>query len=122
MTVPRFVSTFLFESKTFDEDFHRLNDAIAEGARAIDGYLGEEEWRDAESGLATEVYYWATREAMMELVSMAQHRQAKSEHDRWIGRYRVVIAEVSATYGDPSLGMRHVPPSRSAGDPGAETS
>lgn len=120
MTEPRFVSTFLFEPKTFDDDFHRLNDAIADGARAIDGYLGEEEWHDADSGLTTEVYYWATREAMMELVTMAQHRQAKSEHARWIGRYRVVIAEVSATYGDPALGLRHVPTVAPVPDPSSD--
>jgi hypothetical protein len=37
------------------------------------------------------------------------HREAKRQHERWIGPYRVVIAEVMATYGQAGLGLEHVP-------------
>ena len=105
----RFTTTFIFEAKTFDEEFHRLNDEIATRARSIPGFLGEESWHSASSDLHGEVYYWDSREAMMQLIGMDTHREAKSAHERWIGRYRVVIAQVEATYGDPGLGLEHVP-------------
>ena len=46
---------------------------------------------------------------MLQLIGMPTHRSAKVQHERWIGRYRVVIAEVESTYGDPALGLEHVP-------------
>jgi heme-degrading monooxygenase HmoA len=104
-----FSSTFIFESKEYDAEFHERNDDIAARARLIDGFLGEEEWHNAETGLHGEVYYWSTREALTELVGMGVHREAKKLHDRWIGRYKVVIAEVLTIYGDPDLALSHQP-------------
>ena len=37
-----YTSTFIFAAKPYDDEFHRLNDEIAERARAIPGFLGEE--------------------------------------------------------------------------------
>ncbi|MCU1437892.1 MAG: hypothetical protein JWP66_979 [Naasia sp.] len=104
-----FSSTFIFEAKDFDAEFHERNDSIAESARAIDGFLGEEEWHSAETGLYAEVYYWSTREALTELIGMTEHREAKQRADRWIGRYKVVIAEILSTYGDKDLALHHQP-------------
>lgn len=104
-----YTSTFIFEAKPYDDDFHRLNDEIAERARAIPGFLGEEAWSNDETGLHAEVYYWETREALQQLIGMDAHREAKRQHDRWIGAYRIVIAEVVGTYGRPGLGLEHVP-------------
>ncbi len=104
-----FSSTFIFESKTYDDDFHRLNNRIAENARAIEGFLGEEEWHNEETGLHAEVYYWSTREALTELIGMTEHRTAKRQYDRWLGEYKVVIAEVSTVYGNKSLALSHQP-------------
>lgn len=59
-----FSSTFIFESKTYDAEFHQRNDRIAEQARAIVGFLGEEEWHNDETGLHAEVYYWSSRERL----------------------------------------------------------
>lgn len=100
-----FSSTFIFESTTYDDEFHARNDDIAACARRIDGFLGEEEWHNAETGLHAEVCYWRT--AMTELIGLPVHREAKRRHERWIGRYKVVIAEVLSTYGDAALG--HAP-------------
>jgi hypothetical protein len=33
-------STFIFATKQFDDDFHRLDQAIAQMAREIPGYIG----------------------------------------------------------------------------------
>lgn len=104
-----FTSTFIFEAKPYDDDFHRLNSEIAERARAIPGFLGEEAWANEETGLYSEVYYWESREALHELIGMDTNREAKRLHDRWIGAYRIVISEVLTTYGHPGLGLEHVP-------------
>lgn len=104
-----YTSTFIFETKPFDDEFHRLNNEIAARARLIPGFLGEEAWHNEETGLYSEVYYWDNQEALRQLIGMDVHRVAKREHDRWIGAYRVVIAEVMRTYGQPGLGLEHVP-------------
>nr|WP_243752057.1 hypothetical protein [Leucobacter weissii] len=92
-----------------DDRFHRLDDEIAERARRIPGFLGEEAWHDEETGLHAEVYYWSSLESLGELVGMDAHGVAKRRHTEWLGRYRVVIAEVRSVYGDPALGLAHVP-------------
>lgn len=111
-----YTSTFIFQAKPYDDEFHRRNDDIAARARAIPGFLGEEEWHNETTGLHAEIYYWDSLEALHQLIGMPVHREAKSLHERWIGPYRVVIAEVLSTYGQPGLGLEHVP----AGRPGRE--
>ncbi|QNE34866.1 antibiotic biosynthesis monooxygenase family protein [Leifsonia shinshuensis] len=105
-----YTSTFIFEAKPYDDEFHRFNDEIAARARVIPGFLGEEEWHNETTGLHAEIYYWETLEALHQLIGMPVHKEAKSVHERWIGPYRVVIAEVLTTYGQQGLGLEHVPP------------
>ncbi len=81
-----YTSTFIFDAKPFDDEFHRFNDEIAERARAIPGFLG-----------------------------MGVHKEAKSVREKWIESYRVVIAEVLSTYGQAGLGLEHVPHAPSRG-------
>lgn len=105
----KYTSTFIFEIKELDDEFDRLNDEIAERARAIPGFLGEEAWHNEETGLHSEVYYWSNIEALQQLIGMDTHRTAKGLYDNWLGEYRVVIAEINAVYGNPALGLEHVP-------------
>lgn len=107
--MPTYTSTFIFEAKTYDDDFHEFNDEIATRARAIPGFLGEEDWTNPTTGLHSEVYYWETLGAMHELIGMDIHKEAKRQHKRWIGPYRIVLAEVMSTYGQTGLGLDHVP-------------
>jgi hypothetical protein len=44
--LPMYSSTFIFAKKQYDEEFYRLDQAIAEAAKEIPGYLGEEETLD----------------------------------------------------------------------------
>jgi len=104
-----YTSTFIFHSKQYDDEFHRLNNEIAERARQIPGFLGEEAWENNQNGLHSEVYYWESLEALHELIGMDAHRQAKGAHDRWIGPYRVVIAEVISEYGKKGLAIEFAP-------------
>jgi heme-degrading monooxygenase HmoA len=102
-------STFIFETRELDDEFHRLDDEIAARARGLPGFLGEEPWHNADSGLHAEVYYWTDMESLQALVGMDTHAVAKGRHAEWLGRYRVVISEVQTVYGDPALGLEHVP-------------
>ena len=106
---PKYSSTFIFETKDLTDEFHRINGEIALRARQIPGFLGEEAWHNEDTGLHAEVYYWAHMDALRNLVDMDTHRLAKSRYGEWLGEYRVVISEVQTVYGNPTLGLEHIP-------------
>ncbi|GGC13097.1 hypothetical protein GCM10007205_22460 [Oxalicibacterium flavum] len=99
-------ATFIFGKKQFDHDFHRLDQAIAEAARHIPGYLGEETWENPGTRLYANVYYWESMEALQTLMQHPTHLQAKAAQANWLDGYRVVISEVLREYGEPALGMQ----------------
>jgi heme-degrading monooxygenase HmoA len=96
-------STFIFATKQFDDEFHRLDQTIAEAARTIPGYLGEEAWENASTGLTSNVYYWESLEALQMLIQHPAHIEAKAAQSNWLAGYQVIISEVIRTYGDGAL-------------------
>ena len=96
-------STFIFATKQFDDDFHRLDQAIAAMARAIPGYLGEETWENPGNGLISNVYYWESLESLQELMQHPTHLEAKAAQSRWLNGYQVIVSQVLRTYGDAKL-------------------
>lgn len=98
-----FSSTFIFAKQQFDDEFHRLDQAIAEAARSTPGFLGEESWENPANGLVSNVYYWASLEALQGLMKHPKHLEAKAQQGRWLSGYQVVIAEVIRMYGDDQL-------------------
>ena len=96
-------STFIFKAGQYDDEFHRLDQRIAEVARAIPGYLGEETWENAAAGLIQNVYFWESEEALLKLINHPAHVEAKAKQARWLDGYRVVIAKVIREYGDGRL-------------------
>jgi len=99
-----YTSTFIFATKQFDAAFHRLDQEIAAMAKSIPGYLGEETWENAETGLVSNVYYWESLEALQTLVQHPRHLEAKAAQHHWLAGYQVVISQVLRTYGDAKLG------------------
>lgn len=95
-----YTSTFTFAKGRFDDEFHALDQVIAEAARAIPGYLGEEAWENPSTGLVSNVYYWETLEALQVLMQHPAHQAAKRQQARWLAGYHVVVAEVVGSYGD----------------------
>ena len=93
-------STFIFAKKQFDDEFHRLDQAIVEIARNIKGYVGEESWENTETGLVSNIYYWESLEALHELMQHPTHKQTKASQSLWLNGYRVIISEIIHTYGD----------------------
>ena len=98
-----YTSTFTFAAGTYDDEFHALDQRIAEIARAIPGYRGEEAWENPVTGLISNVYYWDSMEALQQLMSHPAHREAKQAQARWLKGYQVVIAQVLNTYGDGGI-------------------
>lgn len=99
-------STFIFAKGEWDEEFHRLDAQIASVARATPGYLGEETWENAATGLVSNVYYWESLEALQALMQHPSHLEAKTKQARWLDGYQVVISQVLRTYGDRKLADR----------------
>jgi heme-degrading monooxygenase HmoA len=98
-----FTATFTFAKGAYDNEFHALDARIAEIARAIPGYRGEEAWENSATGLISNVYYWDSLEALQQLMQHPAHREAKQAQARWLKGYQVVIAEVVQTYGDGGI-------------------
>src|SRR4051812_44193726 len=93
-------STFIFAKRQFDAEFHRLDEIIARAARQTPGYLGEEAWENAATGVVSNVYYWSSLAALQTLMTHPAHVQAKAAQANWLEGYRVVIAKVLRAYGD----------------------
>lgn len=96
-------ATFIFAKGQFDDEFHRLDQQIAEAARMAPGYLGEEAWENTATGLVSNVYYWESLEALQALIEHPRHLEAKAKQGRWLDGYQVVISQVLRVYGDAKL-------------------
>jgi heme-degrading monooxygenase HmoA len=96
-------ATFILASKVFDEEFHRLDAAIAQAAKAIPGYLGEETWENPGTGLVSNVYYWDSLDALQQLMKHPTHLEAKAKQAQWLNGYQVIVSQVLRSYGDGKL-------------------
>lgn len=96
-------STFIFAKAKWDDEFLRLDEAIAKAAKATPGYIGEESWENAAAGLVSNVYYWESLDALQALMRNPAHLEAKSKQANWLAGYQVVISQVLRTYGDGKL-------------------
>jgi len=95
-----YTATFTFEKREFDDEFHAIDNEIARIAKSTPGYLGEESWTSASTGLVSTVYYWETLDALEALIKHPLHIMAKQRQAQWLNGYKVVIAEVLCSYGD----------------------
>lgn len=94
---------FIFKPGTYDEEFHRLDGLIDEYARALAGFIKTEKYLSPDGQVVNAVYYFADQESVAQLARFPQHREAKGQVQRWYDGYRIVVSEVTATYGDGRL-------------------
>jgi len=94
---------FIFKPGTYDDDFHRLDGQIDEYARSLPGFVKVETWQSADGKVVNAVYYFNDKQALVELKQFPQHREAQRQVHRWYDGYRIVISEITATYGDGRL-------------------
>ena len=90
---------FIFTPGEYDEDFHRLDNAIDVYARSIDGFIKVELWHSTDGKSKNAVYYFENEGALEKLANLPAHLKAKAQVDRWYDDYRVEISEVRQMYG-----------------------
>ena len=91
---------FIFKPGTYDDEFHRLDGEIDAFARSLPGFDRVELWDAPEGAVVNATYYFTDREALSQLSRFPQHLEAKSQVARWYDGYRIIVSEVTATYGD----------------------
>jgi len=91
---------FIFEPGEYDDEFHRLDDSIDNDAKSIPGFLGTDRWVSKDGLTVNAIYYFDDMSALTKLGRFDDHRTAKSQVDRWYKGYRVIVTEVTATYGN----------------------
>ena len=94
---------FIFRPGTYDDDFHRLDGEIDAFARSLDGFDRVETWQSADGRTVNAVYYFTDRQSLTHLAGFPQHLVAKGQVRRWYDGYRIVVSEITATYGDGRL-------------------
>ena len=94
---------FIFKPGTYDDDFHRLDSQIDEYARSLPGFEKVETWQSVEGDIVNAVYYFADRDSLKELSRFPTHREAQDQVHRWYDGYRIIVSEITATYGDDRL-------------------
>jgi len=94
---------FIFKPGTYDEDFHRLDAEIDDYARGLPGFDRVEKWVSPEGDVVNAMYYFVDRASVAQLGRFPAHREAKGQVHRWYDGYRIVVSDVSATYGDGRL-------------------
>lgn len=94
---------FIFKPGTYDDDFRRLDAEIDAYARSLAGFVRVENWVSEEGDVTNAVYYFTDHDSLKALASFPKHLEAKGQVERWYDGYRIVVSEISATYGDGRL-------------------
>lgn len=100
---PAVCCQFIFRPGDYDDDFHLLDGQINDYARSLAGFDRVEKWVSPEGDVVNAVYYFTDRRSVAQLAGFETHREAKAQVDRWYDGYRIVVSEISATYGDGRL-------------------
>ena len=98
-----FSISFIFRPGIYDDDFHRLDKAVADLAKGTEGFLGSETWVSRDGKTRNAVYYWSDLERLRDFAQAVEHREAKTNYSRWYDAYQVVVAEIRSVYGDGRL-------------------
>jgi hypothetical protein len=96
-----FQCSFMFTRIHHDEEFQTLDDAIAEYARSLEGFVGSDTWFNADSSQVNGVYFFETMDAVRTFAAISATPRGQREIcPAGTAGYHVVISEVQATYGD----------------------
>lgn len=98
--------SFIFEPKSYDDNFYALDELIQQAADATEGYLGREAWQSGDGTRRNSTYYWRDESSLKSFSTHPKHLEAKRQYSKWYNGYRVVVAEVVRSYGDG--GFSHI--------------
>jgi heme-degrading monooxygenase HmoA len=94
---------FILQPGTYDDDFRRLDGEIDAFARSLPGFHATETWRSADGTIVNATYYFDDMASVRQLSQFPQHLEAKGQYERWYEGYRIIVSEVTASYGDDRL-------------------
>lgn len=94
---------FIFKPGTYDDEFYRLDWQIDEHARSLAGFDRTEKYMSPDGTVVNAIYYFEGKESVAQLARFPQHQEARGQVHRWYDGYRIVISEITATYGDGRL-------------------
>lgn len=97
------ICQFIFRPGAYDDDFHRLDGQIDAYARALPGFRATETWQSSDGTVVNATYYFDDMASVRELSRFPRHLEAKGQYHRWYDGYRIVVSEVTASYGDDRL-------------------
>ena len=100
-------AAFIYQAKTYDQDFHDLNQIIDQIAKANPGFLSSESWVSSDGLKRNATYYWASLESLQEFSKHPKHLEAKRQYQRWYKGFEVIISEVIRSYGDGKMVQGH---------------
>jgi hypothetical protein len=95
--------SFIFQPGQYDDEFRRLDAEIDQFARHLPGFEKVETWHSADGTTVNATYFFTDKNAVAQLARFPTHRQAKAQVNRWYKNFRVVVSEVTATYGSREL-------------------
>ena len=98
---------FIFKPGVYDDDFHRLDQQIEAFARALPGFVRVEIWNAPAAGTVNAIYYFTDLDSVRQLAQFPTHREAIVQVQRWYDGYRIIVSEVTTTYGDDRLSDPH---------------
>lgn len=94
---------FIFEPGNYDDDFHRLDADIDAYSQTLEGFIGVDRWVSPDGLRRNSIYYFADEHTLRAFSQYSVHLQAKAEYARWYRGYHIIVAEVTARYGDGAL-------------------
>ena len=97
------ICQFIFTPGEYDEDFHALDNQIDAYARSLPGFRATETWHSSDGKVVNATYYFDDMASVRQLSGFPQHVEAKGQYQRWYDGYRIVVSEVTASYGDDRL-------------------
>ena len=100
---------FVFRPGQYDEVFRDLDQRIETFARGLPGFVSTETWTSPEHGLVNAIYYFTDQASVRELARFPAHLEAKDQVHLWYDGYRIIISEVTTTYGDDNLASVDAP-------------
>lgn len=94
---------FVFEPGTYDEEFHQLDNQIADFAKSLPGFISNRTFYSADKKISNAIYFFKDTESVKQLARYPEHLSAKEKVDNWYNGYKIVISEVTSEYGDGKL-------------------
>jgi len=94
---------FVFEPGSYDDEFHNLDNEIAEFAKSLPGFVNNHTFYSEDKKFSNAIYFFKDMESVQQLARYPQHLTAKSQVERWYKGYKIVISEVTSEYGDGKL-------------------